>query len=195
MRTGSGPRFKTLENLGAGPLPFPVGPLARIDKESHHGPAPRAISGQVTFQVPRRRASQGRREAPCFAEPCDGKPGGPHSSDYWMRATARMTRQFTLLRSATMSTSSSSRQFPRRWFGRRVVGRRSARRLSLEALEDRVVPTVSFGPVHAYGTGGPSPQSVVTGDFTRDGRLDLVTIDPSSQDLSFLPGNGDGTFQ
>jgi hypothetical protein len=36
---------------------------------------------------------------------------------------------------------------------------------------------------------------VVTGDFNRDGRLDLVTIDPSSQDISFLPGNGDGTFQ
>jgi hypothetical protein len=35
---------------------------------------------------------------------------------------------------------------------------------------------------------------LVTSDFNRDGRLDLVTIDPSSQSISFLSGNGDGTF-
>jgi hypothetical protein len=68
------------------------------------------------------------------------------------------------------------------------------RRPSLEALEDRTVPTVSFGPAVNYGTGGPSPQSVMTGDFNGDGRIDVVTIDPSSQAISLLRGNGDGTF-
>ena len=68
------------------------------------------------------------------------------------------------------------------------------RRLTLEALEDRAVPTVSFGPAVAYGTGGPSPQTVVTSDFNHDGRLDLVTIEPSSESISVLTGNGNGSF-
>src|SRR5262245_37762423 len=97
-----------------------------------------------------------------------------------------------------MFASSSLSQLPRRLFGRRVAGQPPARarvRLLLEALEDRVVPTFSFGPAVAYGTGGPSPQTVVTSDFNHDGRLDLVTIEPSSDGISFLTGNGDGTFR
>jgi hypothetical protein len=99
-----------------------------------------------------------------------------------------------------MFTSSSLRQLPRRLFGGRVVGRAAARRrLFLEALEDRAVPTVSFGPAVAYGTGGPSstggqsPQSVMPIEIY--GNLSLVTVDPKNQDIAFLDGFGNGGFQ
>jgi len=40
-----------------------------------------------------------------------------------------------------------------------------------------------------------SPASVVTGDFNRDGALDLAMANTSSGTISVLFGNGDGTFQ
>jgi len=40
--------------------------------------------------------------------------------------------------------------------------------------------------------GGLAPGVVATGDFNRDGKLDLVMTNPSG--VSILPGNGDGTF-
>ena len=55
----------------------------------------------------------------------------------------------------------------------RTLRKAPARRwLSVEALEERAVPTVSFGPAVAYSTGGPSPHSVVAGNF--NGHFDLV---------------------
>jgi hypothetical protein len=42
---------------------------------------------------------------------------------------------------------------------------------------------------------GAEPQMVVTADFNNDGNLDLATADYSSNDVSILLGNGDGTFQ
>jgi hypothetical protein len=75
----------------------------------------------------------------------------------------------------------------------RTVRKAPARRcLSLETLEDRAVPTVSFGPAVAYGTGGPSPHSVAVGDFT--GHVDLVALDPGSESLSLLTINANGTL-
>jgi hypothetical protein len=38
------------------------------------------------------------------------------------------------------------------------------------------------------------PDSVIAGDFTGDGNLDLAIVDPSSTALTILKGNGDGTF-
>src|SRR5262249_49954768 len=67
------------------------------------------------------------------------------------------------------------------------------RRLFLEALEDRVVPTVSFGPAVAYGTGGPSPHSVTPVEL--GGYLDPVTVDPIPQVISLLYAGGNGVFQ
>ena len=72
--------------------------------------------------------------------------------------------------------------------------RRSAffARLSVESLEDRrvlsFVPTVSY-PVEL------DPGAVVTGDFNADGRPDLAAANVSSNTVSVLLGNGDGTFQ
>jgi FG-GAP-like repeat/FG-GAP repeat len=64
-------------------------------------------------------------------------------------------------------------------------------RLSLEALEDRCMPSF-LGPVnYAAGT---NPQAVVTGDFNGDGRLDLAVANYSDSTVSVLLGNALGGF-
>jgi len=42
---------------------------------------------------------------------------------------------------------------------------------------------------------GQQPVAIATGDFNGDGKLDIVTANGSSNDVSVLLGNGDGTFQ
>jgi uncharacterized protein (TIGR03437 family) len=54
-------------------------------------------------------------------------------------------------------------------------------------------------PVSGYGASryvgaGYSPASLAAGDFNRDGKLDLLTINTYSNDLSFFPGDGSGNF-
>jgi len=59
--------------------------------------------------------------------------------------------------------------------------------------------------VHSYASSGfqaavnyavgVSPQSVTTGDFNDDGWLDLAVANGSSNNVSILKGNGNGTFQ
>ena len=41
---------------------------------------------------------------------------------------------------------------------------------------------------------GTNPEALVTGDFNRDGKLDLVIANQGSNNLTVLLGNGDGTF-
>lgn len=43
--------------------------------------------------------------------------------------------------------------------------------------------------------GGRAPGSLVVGNFTNNGLLDILTANTYSDNLSFLRGNGDGTFQ
>jgi hypothetical protein len=52
-----------------------------------------------------------------------------------------------------------------------------------------------FGPRQVSPpTGAVGPRSVASGDFNRDSRPDLVTLDTAVNDMSFLKGLGDGTF-
>ncbi|MGA2905996.1 MAG: VCBS repeat-containing protein [Candidatus Korobacteraceae bacterium] len=52
----------------------------------------------------------------------------------------------------------------------------------------------TFGPAVEYQAGGFST-TVATGDFNRDGILDLVTSNYDENTVSVLLGNGDGTFR
>jgi hypothetical protein len=54
--------------------------------------------------------------------------------------------------------------------------------------------TVSFEPRANY-TVGECPQYIATADFRRVGKLDLVSANDCSGNVSVLLGNGDGTFQ
>jgi hypothetical protein len=66
------------------------------------------------------------------------------------------------------------------------------RRPSLEALEDRALPAVTFlAPAH-YAAGA-APETVAVGDFNGDGKQDLAV--GTAGGVSVLLGNGDGTFQ
>jgi hypothetical protein len=75
---------------------------------------------------------------------------------------------------------------------RRGSQRGATHRPELEALEDRWLP--SFAAPVGYAT-GTSPDAVVTADFNRDGRLDLAVANFSSNTISVLVGNGNGSFQ
>ena len=53
----------------------------------------------------------------------------------------------------------------------------------------------AFGEVAEYPVGGGNSQDLAAGDFTGDGRVDLVlTVNDPEIGVSFLRGNGDGTF-
>jgi hypothetical protein len=52
----------------------------------------------------------------------------------------------------------------------------------------------TFHPAHTFAA-ATYPESVVAGDFTGDGILDLAVANRGANNVSILPGNGDGTFQ
>lgn len=60
--------------------------------------------------------------------------------------------------------------------------------LSAQAQNLTYTPTPS-NPV------GRAPQAIATGDFNGDGQWDVVTVNGTSDDVSVLLGNGNGTFQ
>src|SRR5262245_56901718 len=78
---------------------------------------------------------------------------------------------------------------------RRPRGRRPAPcRPSVETLEARALPSVSFQSGGNYPTGGYNTMSVPTGDFNHDGAADLATVNIGNSTVAVLLGNGDGTF-
>jgi uncharacterized repeat protein (TIGR01451 family) len=54
--------------------------------------------------------------------------------------------------------------------------------------------SVEFASPSAYAVGS-GPQSVVVGDFNGDGKQDLAVLNATSNSVSLLLGNGDGSFQ
>jgi hypothetical protein len=52
----------------------------------------------------------------------------------------------------------------------------------------------AFGAA-AHFTAGAGPESLVTGDFNGDHKLDLAVPNPNSNNVSILLGNGNGTFR
>src|SRR5262249_55865201 len=71
----------------------------------------------------------------------------------------------------------------------RAVPKRSvSRRLALEHLEARDVPSISFQAAGNYYTGGSSNQSVATGDFNHDGATDLAKVNPNNSTVAVLLG-------
>jgi hypothetical protein len=75
---------------------------------------------------------------------------------------------------------------------------RIKRRLSVELLEDRTLPsfvTASTFPVAPNPSLGSNPEAIVTGDFNHNGNLDVATANQDSNTVSVLLGNGNGTFK
>jgi hypothetical protein len=90
----------------------------------------------------------------------------------------------------------SSRRRSKRGQARRPRRQPAGIKLSLEALEDRSMPSF-LAPVNYPAPFGTYANSVLTADFNGDGRLDLAAAVPNypSSTVSLLLGNGDGTFQ
>jgi hypothetical protein len=62
----------------------------------------------------------------------------------------------------------------------------------VQLLERRIVPSFTSGGTVPVGT---KPLAVAVADVNRDGHLDLIVANESSNTVSVALGNGNGTFQ
>jgi hypothetical protein len=67
--------------------------------------------------------------------------------------------------------------------------------MTLEALENRVLLTVTGFQSAVNYTSGSGPHAVATGDFTNNGRSDLVVVNQTSGTVSVFLSNPNGTLQ
>ncbi|MFL5327593.1 MAG: beta strand repeat-containing protein [Gemmataceae bacterium] len=92
----------------------------------------------------------------------------------------------------------SSRWFFSRWYksGRLTPWVRRRSGLAIIALEDRTLPAAHplFLAAAVNYNVGSSPNSVATGDFNGDGKLDMAAANFLGSNVSVLLGKGDGTF-
>src|SRR4051812_15664211 len=77
--------------------------------------------------------------------------------------------------------------------GRGRRKRRASCDLGAERLEGRVLLANQFLAAPDYPTGA-GPEAAAIGEFTGDGRRDIVTANSDGGTVSVLPGHGDGTF-
>jgi hypothetical protein len=89
----------------------------------------------------------------------------------------------------------SSRRRTKRGQPRSPRQKPPGRKLSVETLEDRCMPSFLAPVNYEAGLVPNDPTAVVTADFNADGRLDLAVTNYYSNTVSVLLGNPDGTFQ
>src|SRR6266542_1226284 len=70
--------------------------------------------------------------------------------------------------------------------GRAGHRRQATSRPTVEILETRTLPTVSFGGGGNFYTGGYNTTSLATGDFNHDGAADLATVNANTSTLGVL---------
>src|SRR5215210_5621746 len=82
---------------------------------------------------------------------------------------------------------------------RRGSLRAATHRLNVEALEDRLTPSFTWGgnyPLSEFDLGGATPASrgSAAADFNGDGWWDTSTLSRDTNTVSLLLSNGDGTW-